>query len=279
MHLGLIGCGKMGQALIKGVLHAQLCAHEEITIHDRFAEPVNHLVSTLGLHAAGSNQAVADQADTVILAVKPSDIVSLLTQLTHTNTPTLFISIAAGIRISTLEQALEIPQSHHRIIRVMPNTPALIRKAASAYTIGSTATESDAASAERILGAVGLIERVPENLLDAVTALSGSGPAYIFAMIESMIAGAIDLGLNPSTARHLTLQTVIGAAEMVAETGESPAQLRENVTSPNGTTFAALQSMQANHFDETIRSAIEAAHSRSLELGKQSADEFPLQTD
>ncbi|MEM7144944.1 MAG: pyrroline-5-carboxylate reductase [Verrucomicrobiota bacterium] len=271
MHLGLIGCGKMGQALLKGVLHAQLCPHNEIAVHDKFPDPVQHLVADFGVHAAGSNQAVAEQADTVILAVKPVDKIPMLGELAATPQSTLFISIAAGIRIDALEQALNIPESNHRVVRVMPNTPALVGKGASAYALGSTTTKEDAVTTEKILGSVGIIECVTEELLDTVTALSGSGPAYIFAMIESMIAGAVELGLDEKTARDLTVQTVAGAAEMVAQTGESPATLRENVTSPNGTTFAALESMRANDFDQIIRQALKAAHTRSIELGNPPA--------
>jgi pyrroline-5-carboxylate reductase len=150
----------------------------------------------------------------------------------------------------------------------MPNTPALVGKGASAYSLGSTASDDDAQLAEAILRAVGIVKRVPEDLLDAVTALSGSGPAYIFAMIESLVAGATDLGLDEQTALDLAVQTVAGAAEMVSQTGASPATLRENVTSPNGTTFAALESMREHNFDHTIREALKAAHDRSIELGQ-----------
>jgi pyrroline-5-carboxylate reductase len=270
MKLGVIGCGKMGQALVNGVLNAGLCPPGELIAHDKYQPAVDHLVSTLGVTEGPSNRMVAENANTVLLAVKPQDLIPMLQELADTPKGALYISIAAGIRIDAIEAALGIPDTPNRVIRVMPNTPALVGKGASAYALGSTATDDDAALTEDILNAVGMVKRVPEDLLDAVTALSGSGPAYVFAMIESMVAGATDLGFDEQTALDLAVQTVAGAAEMVSRTGQSPATLRENVTSPNGTTFAALESMRENGFDETIRRAHNAARDRSLELGKAS---------
>jgi pyrroline-5-carboxylate reductase len=268
MKLGVIGCGKMGQALVNGVLNAGLCPPADLVVHDKYSAAVDHLVTSSGVTPGGSNQAVAKQADTIVLAVKPADLVPMLREVADSPHPALYISIAAGIRIKHLEQALDIPQRPHRVIRVMPNTPALVGKGASAFSLGTTATEDDASVAEHILSAVGIVERVPEELLDTVTALSGSGPAYIFAMIESMVAGAVELGLDEKIALDLAVQTVAGAAEMISQTGDSPATLREHVTSPNGTTFAALESMNQNGFNETIRQALIAAHDRSIELGQ-----------
>lgn len=272
MKFGIIGCGKMGQALLQGVLEAGVFQSGDVVAHDKFPAAVETVVEKFGVTAAGSNRAVAERSDAILLAVKPQDMTALLSEIAEAAASSLLISIAAGIRLETMEQTLRgsnaKPGVAFRLVRVMPNTPALVGRGASAYALGGCATGEDAALAEKILGAVGYVTRVDESLLDAVTALSGSGPAYIFAMIESMVAGAIEQGLDEKTALDLATHTVSGAAALVLATGDSPAVLRENVTSPNGTTFAALESMRANGFDRIVRGAIKAAKDRSVELGK-----------
>ncbi len=265
MKLGLIGCGKMGQALLGGVLEAGLFQSSGVGVHDKFRAAADAAVEKFGVDALESNRAVAERADVLLLAVKPQDMAPMLAELTGLEVSRLLVSIAAGVTVAAIESATK---GEHRVIRVMPNTPALVGKGASAYALGENATPSDAALAEKILGAVGYVARVEEPLLDTVTALSGSGPAYIFAMIESLVAGAVAEGLDEKIALDLATHTVAGAAELLLHTGEAPATLRENVTSPNGTTFAALESMRANEFDRIVRDAVAAAAQRSRELGQ-----------
>jgi len=263
MKLGVIGCGKMGSALLKGILSKKIVNPDQVKVFDTYTEAADLLVGDLGVSSVTSNDEVIAQSDTVLLCVKPQGLLEMLASLGDVS-DRLLISIAAGIRISNIEAAVE---NRHRIIRVMPNTPALVGKGASAFALGTTATETDSEVARELLSAVGYVTEVSEKLLDPVTALSGSGPAYIFAMIESMVNAATELGLDEQVAHDLAVHTVSGAAELILKTGDSPTLLRENVTSPNGTTFAALESLKANHFDSTINKAIKAACDRSIELG------------
>ncbi len=254
----------MGRALVGGILEAGLVSPGNVHAHDAYPAAVESMVADYGVKAAGSNEAVAARAETVLLCVKPQTFAGMLSELGDVR-DRLLISIAAGVRIDTIEAATS---GNHRVIRVMPNTPALVGKGASAYSLGTSATEADADLTEKLLAAVGFVTRVPETLLDAVTAVSGSGPAYVFLMIEAMVRGGIDQGLDERTALDLAVHTVAGAAELLIRTGESPGQLRENVTSPNGTTFAALESFRKNGFETVVREAIRAAHDRSVELGR-----------
>lgn len=264
MTLGIIGCGKMGRALLGGILKAGIVEPSSVWVHDAHAESAAATVAEHGVRDAGDNATVLERTDTVLLCVKPQTFPSMLAELGGCG-GRLLISIAAGIRIDTLEQATA---GRHRVVRVMPNTPALVGRGASAYALGASATEADGALTERLLGSVGYVTRVSEDLIDAVTAVSGSGPAYVFFLVESMVRAGVDLGLDESTALALSIHTVAGAAELMLTSSESPAQLRENVTSPNGTTFAALESFRANGFDRIVREALRAARDRGVELGK-----------
>ena len=266
MTLGIIGCGKMGRALLGGILESGLYAPENVFVHDAFPAAVEAFADDLDVQAAGSNAAVVEQAETVLLCVKPQMFSEMMAELGDTENR-LLISIAAGILIDAIESGTG---NRHRVIRVMPNTPALVGKGASGFSLGSSATADDAALTEKILSSVGYVTQVSENLLDAVTAVSGSGPAYFFFMIEAMVRGGIEQGLDEQTSLDLAVHTAAGAAELLLQTGESPARLRENVTSPNGTTFAALESMRANDYERIIREAIGAAAKRSIELGRPS---------
>lgn len=264
MKLGVIGCGKMGRALVGGIVGAGLCRPEDVLVYDTHAPASAALAGELGVSVAPGNAAVVAGSEVVLLCTKPQGFAAMLSELGESR-DRLLISIAAGIRIAAIENGCG---ARHRVVRVMPNTPALVGKGASAYALGSSATEADAALTESILGAVGYVCRVAEDDLDAVTAVSGSGPAYFFLMLEAMIAEGIAQGLPPETARDLALHTAAGAAELVLATGETPATLRENVTSPNGTTFAALQYFRGKDFEATVRGAVAAAAERSRELGR-----------
>jgi len=264
MKLGVIGCGKMGRALVGGIVGAGLCRPEDVLVYDTHTPASAALAGELGVSVAPGNAAVVTGSEVVLLCTKPQGFAAMLSELGESR-DRLLISIAAGIRIAAIENGCG---ARHRVVRVMPNTPALVGKGASAYALGSSATEADADLTESILGAVGYVCRVAEDDLDAVTAVSGSGPAYFFLMLEAMIAEGIAQGLPPETARDLALHTAAGAAELVLATGETPATLRENVTSPNGTTFAALQYFRGKDFEATVRGAVAAAAERSRELGR-----------
>jgi len=266
MRLGIIGCGKMGRTLLGGILEAGLVQASDVTVHDAWMEAAESAASDLGVVTVDCNAAVIEATDTVLLCVKPQTFAEMLGQLREANAEDrLLISIAAGVRIATIE---ELSGGRHRVVRVMPNTPSLVGKGASAFAVGQSTRGEDAETTRQLLGAVGYVTQVTEDQLDAVTALSGSGPAYIFAMIESLVAAGIEQGLDAQVAHDLAANTVAGAAAMVLQGSDSPTRLRENVTSPNGTTFAALESLRAADFDGIVRQAVAAACERSKELGK-----------
>ncbi len=264
MNLGVIGCGKMGRALVGGILGAGLCRPDEVLVHDAAAAAAKSMAEEMGVRVAESNASVVAGSDTVLLCTKPQGFATMLGELGE-EPGRLLVSIAAGIRLAAIEEATG---HRHRVVRVMPNTPALAARGASAYALGTSATEADASLVERILGSVGYVCRVAEDEIDAVTAVSGSGPAYFFLMLEAMIEEGIAQGLAPEIARDLAVHTAAGAAELVLATGETPARLRENVTSPNGTTFAALEHLRARDFTGIVRGALAAAAERSRELGR-----------
>lgn len=264
MKLGIIGCGKMGSALLGGILESGLCAPDSVHVHDAWKAAMDEAAQRFGVQARDSNLAVVEASDTVLLCVKPQGFDEMLEQIAGTSGK-LLVSIAAGV---TLDRLAAKSGGGHRLVRVMPNTPALVGRGASAYALGPGADEEDAAVAEKLLGSVGLVRRVEEKDLDAVTALSGSGPAYVFLLVESLVAGAVELGLDEDTALALATDTVAGSAELLRQTGESPATLRENVTSPGGTTHAALESFRADRFGDVVGRALRAARDRSVELGR-----------
>ena len=264
MKLGVIGCGKMGRALVGGILGAGLCRAEDTLVFDSYPSASEAMAEELGVRVAGDNAGVVDGSDVILLCTKPQGFGTMLGELGGSR-DRLLISIAAGIRLAAIEEATG---GRHRVIRVMPNTPALVGKGASGYALGAGATTADAELAETLLGAVGYVCQVSEDDLDAVTAVSGSGPAYFFFMLEAMIAEGVAQGLSPEIARDLAVHTAAGAAELVLTTGENPATLRENVTSPNGTTFAALEYFRSREFASVIRGGVAAAADRSRELGR-----------
>ncbi|MEM1440699.1 MAG: pyrroline-5-carboxylate reductase [Verrucomicrobiota bacterium] len=264
MKLGVIGCGKMGRALVEGILKAGIVSPAETTVFDTYAPAAEAMAQDLGVVLAHSNSEVVTQSDTILLCVKPQGFLEMLEEIGD-NEGKLLISIAAGVQIGSIESATK---GRHRIVRVMPNTPSLIGKGAAGFALGSSATEDDANLTRSLLGAVGYVCEVTEEQLDAVTALSGSGPAYVFLLIEALVAGGIEQGLTADVAGDLAAHTVAGAAELLLSSEESPTTLRENVTSPNGTTFAALESFRGDQFEEIVRRAVRAAADRSRELGR-----------
>jgi len=212
---------------------------------------------------ATSNQEVAEHCDVVFLAVKPQFLNSALHTVSWKETGPLIVSIIAGVGTLQLERIT----GSDRIIRVMPNTPCLIGQGASAIAVSDSHSPEDVETVRGYLEAVGKVVTVEESMLDSVTGLSGSGPAYVFSFIDALIDGAVLTGMARSTARELAVQTVIGASMMVEQTGEHTAVLRDRVTSPGGTTIAGLKALEENAFRDSIMSAVQAATDRSMDLG------------
>ena len=265
LKLGLIGCGKMGGALLRGVEKALGSAELSVSLSDVVPAAVEALKQSLTCQTfPGTPEWVTTESDVVLLAVKPGDMKTLCEGLAKLEGSRLFISIAAGIPIKDLEAWLGGGQ---RVIRCMPNTPALVATGAAAFARGSKATAEDAAMAVKILGSVGTADEVSEKLLDAVTGLSGSGPAYVYTIIEALSDGGVLMGLPRAAALRLAAQTVAGAAQMVLETGKHPAALRDEVTSPGGTTIAGLEQLEAHGLRHALIQAVRKATERSQALG------------
>jgi len=264
--IGFIGGGNMAEALIKGIVAAEIYAPENVLVSDIRGEQLEFLADNYGVTAAGSNSELTVKVETVVLSVKPQNMIDVLEGVKDSIGPeTLVISIAAGITVANLAAVL----GEIAIIRVMPNTPALIGEGASALFANERARPL-LEKATSIFSSVGRAVVVDdEDLIDAVTAVSGSGPAYYFLLMEEMIKSGVELGLSESVARDLVLQTAKGAGLLAAEAdrnGESPAQLRRKVTSPGGTTEAALKVFAANNFSRLVSDALKAAHDRGREL-------------
>jgi pyrroline-5-carboxylate reductase len=265
--IGLMGAGRMATALARGLVRAEIVPAVAIVACDPSAEARNAFVSEIpGTTVEAENAADVARADVVILAVKPQTMTEALASIrSAVGGNTLVVSIAAGVTLGRLEAALPPGQ---RVVRVMPNTPCLIGLGASGFALGKHATKEDAKLVASLLSAVGVAFEVPEKLLDAVTGLSGSGPAFVYSMIEAMAAGGVAEGMSPELAGELAARTVAGAAQMVLQTGETPAVLRDRVTSPGGTTLAGLAVLRERGFGEAISEAVRAATRRSVELGQ-----------
>lgn len=267
MKLGVIGCGKMGTALVAGAIRAGVANAADVTGCDPFAPSREAFEKATGAKAAESPAGIAAASEVLLLSTKPNDIATALRQAAAEagEAPRLVISIAAGVTIAALEA---VAPAHFRIIRAMPNTPALVGKGAAGYCLGTRATAADGKTAQALLGAVGLSVEVPEKLMDAVTGLSGSGPAYIYLAIEALADGGVKNGLSRADSVRLAAQTVAGAAAMVLETGEHPAVLKDQVTSPGGTTIAGLAVLEKSGVRSALIEAVTAATLRAVELGK-----------
>lgn len=257
-----IGAGNMAEALVKGLLKAGVSA-ARIAVTDVRSERLDYFRATFGVTALAENAQAAREADIVVLAVKPQQFSEVLPALSAAVDRALFVSIAAGITTARIERALG-PSA--RVVRVMPNTPALVGAGISALCAGSRAAADDLAVAETLLRAVGATVRVEERLMDAVTAVSGSGPAYVFRVMEALEAAAIAQGLAPEQARILVVATVAGAGQLAASSGRAPSELREQVTSKGGTTEAALKVLDARDVTGAFSDAVAAAARRAREL-------------
>jgi len=265
--VAVVGAGVMGEALLSGLLRSGRRV-SELVVAERRPERAAELTERYGVEVLGNVEAAA-KADTVVLVVKPQDMGAVLDEIApHLRPGALVVSLAAGITTAFVEARLAngVP-----VVRVMPNTPALVDEGMAAISAGSHCDEAHLAEAEALLAAVGRVIRVPEKQQDAVTAISGSGPAYIFFVVESMIEAGVHLGLPRATANELVVQTLVGAAKMLRETGEHPVVLREDVTSPAGTTAAAVRELEHHKVRAAFLSAMEAARNRSRELASGQA--------
>ncbi len=266
MKLGVIGCGKMGTALVQGALDAGVVAAVDVMGTDVIPAAREAFTKATGAATTSDIGELLEFSDVLLLCTKPQDAFAALVDCKgKTAAGKLMVSIAAGVTLANLEQ--ETPESV-RVVRTMPNTPALVGKGAAAYTLGSRCVAGDREAVEALLGAVGLSVEVPEKLMDAVTGLSGSGPAYVYLMIEALADGGVSAGLPRADALMLAAQTVSGAAEMVIRTGSHPAVLKDMVTSPGGTTIAGLAVLEKCKVRSAFIGAVGAAAARSAELGK-----------
>lgn len=265
MKLGFIGVGKMGSALLGGVLNAKVHKPGEVIAFDAHAPALKSCAEQFGIQPAKSAAEVYESAETVIVCVKPQDVQNSLSAANDLSVGRLIISIAAGVGLKDLESWAG---DNHRLVRVMPNTPALVGKGASGFALGAGATSDDAETVQTLLESVGIAISVKESQLDAVTGLSGSGPAYVFTMIEALADGGVLEGLPKPLALQLAAQTLAGAAELVIQSGDHPATLRDNVTSPGGTTIAGLAELEKNGIRSALIEAVREATKRSRELGK-----------
>jgi pyrroline-5-carboxylate reductase len=262
MAVAIIGAGVMGETLLSGLLRAGTPAGELLVCEKR-AERAAELREKYAVAVTDKTAEVA-AADTVALVVKPQDMADVLGELApHLVPGQLLVSLAAGITTAYVEQ--HVPDGV-AVVRVMPNTPALVDEGMAAISAGSHCDEEHLTRAEGLLRATGRVARVPEKQQDAVTAISGSGPAYLFFVVESMIEAGVHLGLPRSTATELVVQTVVGSAKLLRETGDHPTVLRERVTSPGGTTAAAIRALEDHKVRAAFITAMEAARDRSREL-------------
>jgi len=264
--MGFVGGGMMAEAMLKGMLEKGIVAKESVTIAEIVEGRRNYMAETYSVNVTGSVKECFGASDVVVLAVKPQSLDSAAEEATQCNyDKKLIISILAGKTLADIQS--KIPGC--RLARVMPNTPAMVGCGASAYVLSPNCTDEHAANVESILSAFGIAERLSdEKLMDAVTGLSGSGPAYVYLLIEAMSDGGVRMGLPRAIATRLAAQTVLGAGQMVINTGKHPGELKDAVTSPAGTTIAGVGALEAGAFRGTVMSAVEAATKRSQELAK-----------
>jgi len=264
--IGFLGAGQMAQALARGWRSAGLVAAENLTASD--PNPAARAAFTDGTGAACTpdNRVVVGTSDVVVLAVKPQAMADLLDEARPFGRPDqLVVSVAAGVTLATLRRGLG---PNGRLVRVMANTPCLVGASATAFAPGDDATAEDAALVERLFGAVGKVVRLPEHLLDAVTGLSGSGPAFVYLVVEALADGGVRMGLPRDVALTLAAQTVLGAAKMVLDTQEHPGVLKDRVASPAGTTIAGLHALERAGVRGALIDAVQAAALRAQELSR-----------
>ena len=265
MKIAIIGGGNMGWAMLAAVLHKGLCAPEDIAISDVNEARLKQLERDFGVHATTSNLEAIAGCEVVILAIKPQNLAEVMAEVGGKLKPEqLVLSVIAGKKMDTLRQGLK----HDAIVRAMPNIPAQVGRGVTVWTATPEVTEEQKALASAILGAMGSeIYIDEEGCLDMATAVSGSGPAYLFLFMESLTGAAVEIGLPPDVARQLVLETVIGSGEFAHKSGKELSEFRKMVTSPGGTTAAALAVFKEGRFAELVRRAVVAAYDRARELG------------
>ncbi len=265
--LGFIGAGNMAGALIKGLLHSGTVKADRIVASDVSPDRLAHLQKTHGIRTTTDNHELVRECDVIVLAVKPQAIDKVLGQMARDiEARHLVVSVAAGVPVVAIEGKLP---AGTRLVRSMPNTAAIVLAGATAISAGTHANNADLEIARHIFEAVGRVVVLDESLLDAVTGLSGSGPAYVMLMIEALADGGVKVGLHRDTALLLAAQTVFGSAKLLLETGEHPGRLKDQVTSPGGTAIAGLHTLEAGGLRRTLIDAVEAATKRAAGLGEQ----------
>ncbi|OPY33045.1 MAG: pyrroline-5-carboxylate reductase [Methanomassiliicoccales archaeon PtaU1.Bin124] len=265
MKIGFVGAGNMAEAMMKGIISSGMARSEDVIASDMQPERRDFIAKTINVQVTGDNIEVVRSSDVVILAVKPHHVGPVLDELKpYLTSDHLLISIAAGVKISFMEQHLNWGV---RVVRVMPNQPCLVGASASAFAMGKSARKEDKDTVQKIFESVGVAFCLDEKLLDAVTGLSGSGPAYIYMMIEAMADGGVLVGLPRDVAVALAAQTVLGSAKTVLETRRHPGELKDMVASPNGTTIMGIKALEDAGFRGAVIRAIEAGAKRSAELG------------
>lgn len=266
LKIGFLGAGKMATALARGFVNARLVKANQLLAADPFDAARKHFAADTGAKTVTANLDVAKNANVLVLATKPDQVAGALAEISGVFTKNhLLISIAAGVTLAKLEGHLP---AGARVIRVMPNTPALVGAGASGFALGKNATAADGELAKKLLSAVGIALPVKESLLDAVTGLSGSGPAYVYQFIEALSDGGVAAGLPREVATKLAAQTVLGGAKMVLDTGIHPGALKDQVTSPGGTTIEGLHELEKGKLRATVMSAVRAATDKSKKLGQ-----------
>lgn len=261
--IGFIGGGNMAEAIIKGLISGGI-APRSIIVSDPVQARRAHLATTLSVRTTDDNSEVASESDLIVLSIKPQVAANALSALEGAITPNkLVVSIMAGISTTFIEESLP---SGSRVIRAMPNTPALVQAGATAICGGRRASDDDLALAKELFSLTGTVYQVGERQMDAVTGLSGSGPAYVFSFIEALADAGVKNGLTRDVANGLAIQTVLGSAQLLAQSNEHPAVLRDRVSSPGGTTIAALHTLENGRLHGLLMDAVDAAVKRSKEL-------------
>jgi pyrroline-5-carboxylate reductase len=264
--IGFIGAGNMAEALIGGLVRGNHVAAGKIAASDPRKERLAELRQQFGIDVTTVNREIVERSGLVVLSVKPQIMDKVLREVgEHVKAGTLVVSIAAGVDTATIEEA--VPEGVH-VVRAMPNTPALVGAGATAIAAGKHASEADLATAKALFDAVGITVELDETHLDAVTGLSGSGPAYIFLILEALADAGVKVGLSRRNAQRLAAQTVMGSAKMLLDTDEHPGRLKDMVTSPGGTAIAGLHTLEEGGLRTTLINAVETATRRSKELGR-----------
>ena len=264
--IGFLGCGNMGEAMVKGLVEAHVVQPEALMASDARTDRLTDLERRYGVRIAKDNVELVRESDVVVLAVKPQIMTPVLKEVAPSlSRRQLVISIAAGVSTNTIRTAVG---KDIRLIRVMPNTPALVLEGATAIAKGQGLEDGDLETAQEIFGAVGKVVVLDEELMDAVTGLSGSGPAYVAVVIESLADGGVKMGLDRATAMILATQTVLGAAKLLLETGLHPGSLKDMVSSPGGTSITGIAALEEGGIRTTFIKAVERATLRSRELGR-----------